>query len=154
MTKLKAVRPAKLKIRLIYFFITLMTGPRKSFSLKLRVYEPQIRARLGTTAHFCKVVVRITCAAIPAIKQAILFGRFKSQFQGMHRQKLTKLQERHNGSKSDPRTTHIGSSVDRVREEAPEPLLTNPVFSWYKTCSDLSPSTQRDTKELNRGERL
>jgi len=29
-------------------------------SLKLsdtRVYEPQIRARLGTTAHFCEVVV-------------------------------------------------------------------------------------------------
>ena len=25
-----------------------------------RVYEPQIRARLGTTAHFCKVVVRVS----------------------------------------------------------------------------------------------
>jgi len=33
----------------------------KALSLKLsdtRVYEPQIRARLGTTAHFCEVVVR------------------------------------------------------------------------------------------------
>ena len=34
-------------------FFTLVTGPRRSLSLKLRdtrVYEPQIRARLGTTA--------------------------------------------------------------------------------------------------------
>jgi len=37
-----------------FFFFTLVTGPRKSLSLKLsdtRVYEPQIRARLGTTAQ-------------------------------------------------------------------------------------------------------
>ena len=37
------------------FFFTLVTGPSRSLSLKLsdtRVYEPQIRARLGTTAHF------------------------------------------------------------------------------------------------------
>ena len=43
-----------------FFFFTLGTGPRRSLSLKLsdtRVYEPQIRARLGTTAHFFKVVV-------------------------------------------------------------------------------------------------
>jgi len=36
-------------------FFTLVTGPRRSLSLKLsdtRVYEPQIRACLGTTAHF------------------------------------------------------------------------------------------------------
>ena len=42
------------------FFFTLVTGPRRSLSLKLsdtRVYEPQMLARLGTTAHFCKVVV-------------------------------------------------------------------------------------------------
>jgi len=42
------------------FFFTLVTGPRRSLSPKLsdtRVYEPQIRARLGTTAHFCRVVV-------------------------------------------------------------------------------------------------
>ena len=35
-----------------FFFFTLVTGPRRSLSLKLsdtRVYEPQIRARLGTT---------------------------------------------------------------------------------------------------------
>ena len=37
--------------------LTLLTGPRRSLSLKLsdtRVYEPQIRARLGTTSHFCQ----------------------------------------------------------------------------------------------------
>ena len=40
---------------LLLFFFTLFTGPRKSLRLKLSdtgVYEPQIRARLGTTAHF------------------------------------------------------------------------------------------------------
>ena len=40
-----------------FFFFTLVTGPRRSVSLKLRdtrVYEPQIRARLGITAHFCE----------------------------------------------------------------------------------------------------
>ena len=43
-----------------FFFFTLVTGPRRSVSLKLsdtRVYEPQIRARLGTPAHDCAVVV-------------------------------------------------------------------------------------------------
>ena len=38
-----------------FFFFTLVTGPRRSLSLKLSdtgVYEPQIRARLVTTAHF------------------------------------------------------------------------------------------------------
>jgi len=47
-----------------HFFFTLVTGPRRSLSLKLsdtRVYEPQIRARLGTTAHLCKVVATHTC---------------------------------------------------------------------------------------------
>jgi len=42
------------------FFFTRVTGPRRPLSLKLRdtrVYEPQIRARLGTTTHFCEVVV-------------------------------------------------------------------------------------------------
>ena len=40
---------------ILFFFFTLVTGPRRSLSLKrsdTRVYEPQIRARLGTTAHF------------------------------------------------------------------------------------------------------
>ena len=40
-----------------FFFFTLVTGPRRSLNLKLsdtRVYEPQIIARLGTTAHFCR----------------------------------------------------------------------------------------------------
>jgi len=46
--------------RHFFFFLTLVTGPRRSFGLKLsdtRVYEPQKRARLGTTTHFCEVVV-------------------------------------------------------------------------------------------------
>ena len=37
---------------LLFFFFTLGAGPRRCSSLKLsdtRVYEPQIRARLGTT---------------------------------------------------------------------------------------------------------
>jgi len=43
-----------------FFFFTLVTGPRRSLSLKMsdtRVYAPQIRARLGTTAQFCRVGV-------------------------------------------------------------------------------------------------
>ena len=40
--------------QVVNLFFTLVTGPRWSLSLKLsdtRVYEPRIRARLGTTAH-------------------------------------------------------------------------------------------------------
>ena len=40
--------------QVFFFFFTLVTGPGRSLSLKLsdaRVYEPQIRARLGTTTH-------------------------------------------------------------------------------------------------------
>jgi len=47
-------------LRALIFFFTLVTGPSWSLSLKLsdtRVYEPEIRARLGTTAHFCEVVL-------------------------------------------------------------------------------------------------
>jgi len=45
----------------VFFFFALVTVPRRSLSLKLSdtgVCEPQIRARLGITAQFCKVVVR------------------------------------------------------------------------------------------------
>ena len=38
--------------RVFFFFVTLVTGPRRSLSLKLsdtRVYEPEIRTRLGKT---------------------------------------------------------------------------------------------------------
>ena len=38
-------------VLLLFFFFTLVTGPRRSLSLKMsdtRLYEPQIRARLGT----------------------------------------------------------------------------------------------------------
>ena len=49
------------------FFVALVTVPRSSLSLQLsdtRVYEPQIRARLVTTAHFCEVVV-LALRAVP-----------------------------------------------------------------------------------------
>jgi len=48
-------------------FFTLVTGPRRSLNLKLsdtRVYAPQIRARLATTAHFCKAVA-LELTAVP-----------------------------------------------------------------------------------------
>jgi len=42
-----------------FFFFTLVTGPGRSLSPQLsdaRVYEPQIRASLGTTAHFLLLI--------------------------------------------------------------------------------------------------
>ena len=51
----------------LFFFFTLVTGPRRSLNLKLsdtRVYAPQIRARLATTAHFCKAVA-LELTAVP-----------------------------------------------------------------------------------------
>ena len=54
----RAPSPQHLHHQLWRFFFTLVTGPRRSLSLQLsetRVYEPQIRARLGTTTHFCEV---------------------------------------------------------------------------------------------------
>ena len=45
---------------ILFFLFTLVTGPRRSLDLKLidtRVYEPRIRAHLGTTACFCEVRV-------------------------------------------------------------------------------------------------
>ena len=50
-----------------FFFFTLITGPSRSLSLKLsdtRVYEPQIRARLGTATHFCPVQFSILSLGI------------------------------------------------------------------------------------------
>jgi len=58
-------RKAASTLNPLFFFFTLVTGPRRSLSLKLRdtrVYEPQIRARLGTTAHFREVVNRTQVA--------------------------------------------------------------------------------------------
>jgi len=57
LTWYKLANEAAMKVR--FFFCTLVIGPRRSLSLQLsdtRVYEPQIRARLGTTVHFCEVV--------------------------------------------------------------------------------------------------
>ena len=51
--------PASTTPLLYFFFFTLFTGPRSSMSLKLgdeSVQEPDIQARLGTTAHLCKAV--------------------------------------------------------------------------------------------------
>ena len=51
-----------------FFFFNRVTGPGRSLILQLSdtgVYEPQIRARLGTTAHFCKVVV-LKLRAVPS----------------------------------------------------------------------------------------
>ena len=45
---------AEQHLSIFFFFFTLVTGPRRSWSLKLsdeRFYEPQLRARLITTAH-------------------------------------------------------------------------------------------------------
>jgi len=60
-----------------FFFFTLVTGPRRSLRLKLsdtRVYEPQTRARLGTTAHFCEVVV-LKLSAVPARRRRVWWRR-------------------------------------------------------------------------------
>ena len=62
-TPVRVVREPRVRLqeamafRVFFFLFTLVTGPRRSLSLKLsdtRVYEPQTRARLGTTAYFCK----------------------------------------------------------------------------------------------------
>ena len=53
--------PGAARAARILFFLTLVTGHRRSLNLKLsdtRVCEPQIRARLGTTAHFCSPIWR------------------------------------------------------------------------------------------------
>jgi len=55
------------------FFFTLVTGPRRSLRLKLsdtRVYAPQIRVRLGTTAHFCEVFTPSPYALPPPLMPA------------------------------------------------------------------------------------
>ena len=47
-------------LALLFFFFTLVTGPRRSLSLKLsdtRVYEPQMRARLGTTRDLASLLL-------------------------------------------------------------------------------------------------
>jgi len=55
-TSLETLHPSSVNAAgrvFFFFFFTRVTGPRRSVSLKLsdtRVYEPQIRARLGTTA--------------------------------------------------------------------------------------------------------
>jgi len=64
-----------LSLYFFFFFFTLVTGPRRSVSLKLRdtrVYAPQIRARLGTTAHFCNTspLQEVATAPSPAPEES------------------------------------------------------------------------------------
>ena len=62
---------------LLLLLFTLVPGPRRSLSLKLsdtRVYEPQIRAHLGTTTHFCEVVVLTMKLALPSHFSESLVG--------------------------------------------------------------------------------
>ena len=61
---------------IVSFFLTLVTGPRRSLSLKLsdtRVYEPQIRARLGTTAHLGAVVGLVGTLMLKLIVRPFFF---------------------------------------------------------------------------------
>ena len=55
-----------------YLLFTLVAGPERSLRLKLsdaRVDDPQIRTRLGTTAHLCKVVGLVAGNLGGAIKE-------------------------------------------------------------------------------------
>ena len=54
-------------LSILLLLFALSTSPRRSLSLKLRktrVYEPQIRARLVTTAHFCEALI-LKLRAVP-----------------------------------------------------------------------------------------
>ena len=56
------------------FFLTLVTGPRRSVSSQLSdkaVY--QVRARLGTTTPFCKVVVlKLSALSAPCARHDLI----------------------------------------------------------------------------------
>ena len=48
-------------LAILFFFFTLVIGPRRSLSLKLidtRVYEPQMRARLGDCVLLSPLLLR------------------------------------------------------------------------------------------------
>ena len=56
------------RLLLLFFSFTLVTCPRRSLSFTLsdtRVYEPPKRARFGTTAQFCTVVVLEMTRVVP-----------------------------------------------------------------------------------------
>jgi len=60
---ISASDPTPYSRQVFFFFITLVTGPRRSLSLKLSdtsVYEPQIRARLRTTPSYSRQARPIT----------------------------------------------------------------------------------------------
>ena len=62
--------------RLRFFFSTLVTGPRRSWTLKMsdtRVYEPQTRARLVAIAHlWAEIVLKLvqTLTSVAALSAA------------------------------------------------------------------------------------
>jgi len=58
---------------LLFFFFTLVTDPRRSLRLKLsdtRVYAPQIRARLGTTASEY-IYIYIFCLLVESVRTVL-----------------------------------------------------------------------------------
>ena len=78
-----------------FIFLALVTGPGRSSSLKLsdtRVYEPQIRARLVTKAHFCEGVVVKLCPDLVArggLPEVALPKNFEREHE---RKRSTKIQ--------------------------------------------------------------
>ena len=62
-----------------FFFFTLVTGPRRSVSLKLSetgVYEPQIRGLLVATTHLCEGVVASAAGHSPFPSRTLLYQPF------------------------------------------------------------------------------
>ena len=56
------MKSGRFLVQIFLLFFTLVTGPSRSLGREMsdtRVYEPQIRARLRTTAHFCQAVVLV-----------------------------------------------------------------------------------------------
>ena len=69
------------------FFFTLVTGPRRSLSLKLndtRVYEPQMRTRLGTIAHDMQVET-VEAAVVGPVSRAVSRKKEKGEAFGAGR---------------------------------------------------------------------
>jgi len=92
------------------FFFPLVTAPRRSLSLKLsdtKVYEPQIRARLGTASHFCEVVLKLR--AVPSCADLVQLS--------IERSPSTPSSDRGPSAKG-----HIQKSMSLKYEPASEPL--------------------------------
>ena len=90
--------------RTLFFFIALVTGPRRSLSLQLsdtRVFELQIRARLGTTAKITPAAAKWSAQRTP------------------HESKWSAKRTPHQGRWSAKRTPHEGkwARLTRVNGE-------------------------------------